>query len=402
MINVVILNGGRGAGTIIPKLLEHKYCNVISVVNAYDDGKSTGEIRKFFGMLGPSDIRKVQELMLPRENKDYDEHISLFQYRYPENIDYNDALNQINRFVTKENEVIAGTKISNLKVRSAIKLFLNEFLNGINLIGRHNQEKFNFNDCSIMNCIYAGAYLYFNRNLETATEQIEKIFKLRGKVLPTSVENKTLVGLRENGEILYCEADIVELRSNVKIERVFLLDKSPNNQIDSFSFEEKRGYLDLQNSYVEVSPQVKLALQQANIIIYSAGTQHSSLYPTYLARGLAEQIADNKNATKIFVTNIGADYETPTYDASDYIKGAFKYLNLSDNRNYSYEDLFDYNFVNNSNDNSKSNYVDYDPKGFNDISTELVLDKFESTNEKGKHDGDFLVNLAIKLYEEKI
>ena len=125
-------------------------------------------------MLGPSDIRKVQELMLPRENKDYDEHISLFQYRYPENIDYNDALNQINRFVTKENEVIAGTKISNLKVRSAIKLFLNEFLNGINLIGRHNQEKFNFNDCSIMNCIYAGAYLYFNRNLETATEQIEK------------------------------------------------------------------------------------------------------------------------------------------------------------------------------------------------------------------------------------
>ena len=84
MINVVILNGGRGAGTIIPKLLEHKYCNVISVVNAYDDGKSTGEIRKFFGMLGPSDIRKVQELMLPRENKDYDEHISLFQYRYPE------------------------------------------------------------------------------------------------------------------------------------------------------------------------------------------------------------------------------------------------------------------------------------------------------------------------------
>ena len=238
--------------------------------------------------------------------------------------------------------------------------------------------------------------------LKLQQNKLKKFFKLRGKVLPTSVENKTLVGLRENGEILYCEADIVELRSNVKIERVFLLDKSPNNQIDSFSFEEKRGYLDIHNSYVEVSPQVKLALQQANIIIYSAGTQHSSLYPTYLARGLAEQIANNKNSTKIFVTNIGADYETPTYDASDYIRGAFKYLNLSDNRNYSYEDLFDYNFVNNSHDNSTSNYVDYDQKGFNDIPTELVLDKFECPNAKGKHDGDFLVDLAIKLYEEKI
>ena len=31
---------------------------------------------------------------------------------------------------------------------------------------------------------------------------------------------------------------------------------------------------------------------------------------------------------------------------------SFEYLNLSDNRNYSYEDLFDYNFVNNSHDNS--------------------------------------------------
>ena len=42
---------------------------ITSVVNAYDDGKSTGEIRKFFGMLGPSDIRKVQELMLPITSK---------------------------------------------------------------------------------------------------------------------------------------------------------------------------------------------------------------------------------------------------------------------------------------------------------------------------------------------
>ena len=70
MINVVILNGGRGAGTIIPKLLDHKNCNVVSVVNAYDDGKSTGQIRDFFNMLGPSDIRKVQELMLPDNPKE--------------------------------------------------------------------------------------------------------------------------------------------------------------------------------------------------------------------------------------------------------------------------------------------------------------------------------------------
>jgi 2-phospho-L-lactate transferase/gluconeogenesis factor (CofD/UPF0052 family) len=60
MLNVVVLNGGRGAASIIPALLCREGLNVTSVVNAYDDGKSTGEIRRFFDMLGPSDIRKVQ------------------------------------------------------------------------------------------------------------------------------------------------------------------------------------------------------------------------------------------------------------------------------------------------------------------------------------------------------
>ena len=80
MLNVVVLNGGRGAATLIPVLIEHPEISVTSIVNAYDDGKSTGEIRKFFNMLGPSDIRKVQELMLPKNDPDYDTNIKIFQY----------------------------------------------------------------------------------------------------------------------------------------------------------------------------------------------------------------------------------------------------------------------------------------------------------------------------------
>ena len=69
MLNIVVLNGGRGAASIIPAMLRHQGLNVTSIVNAYDDGKSTGEIRKFIDMLGPSDIRKVQELMLPENGR---------------------------------------------------------------------------------------------------------------------------------------------------------------------------------------------------------------------------------------------------------------------------------------------------------------------------------------------
>jgi 2-phospho-L-lactate transferase/gluconeogenesis factor (CofD/UPF0052 family) len=83
MLNVVVLNGGRGAKALIPALLNQPDLKVTSIVNAYDDGKSTGEIRRFFGMLGPSDIRKVQELMLPESDTDYTNHLQLFRYRFP-------------------------------------------------------------------------------------------------------------------------------------------------------------------------------------------------------------------------------------------------------------------------------------------------------------------------------
>jgi 2-phospho-L-lactate transferase/gluconeogenesis factor (CofD/UPF0052 family) len=212
-----------------------------------------------------------------------------------------------------------------------------------------------------MNCLYAGAFLIFNRNIEQATLFIDRLFKLRGTVLPTSIENKKLVALRENGEMLYSEAEIVELRSNVRIERIYLLDVALDKaRFDKLSLEEKRYYLERHHCYVAVSSNVQSALQGADIIIYSAGTQHSSLYPTYLSVGLSQAIADNKSAFKVFITNIGADYETPTYRASDYIRGAHRYLNFSDTRTYSMRDLFDVVLVNQSHLKPNETYVEYD------------------------------------------
>ncbi|SVC64584.1 uncharacterized protein METZ01_LOCUS317438, partial [marine metagenome] len=342
MLNVVILNGGRGASTIIPSLLARQRLHITSVVNAYDDGKSTGLIRRFFGMLGPSDIRKVQELMLPKDDPDHENYVTLFQYRFPLDCNREDVLEQLKLFLDSESIELIGIRLNNIRVREKLKFFLAEFLTGLNTIEKARQEQFDFADCSIMNCLYAGAFLTSNRNIEQATKSIDRLFQLRGTVLPTSIEDKKLVAQRENGEILYSEAEIVELRSNVRVEQIYLLDQI----LDKSTFEiidnnEKRSYLERHHCYVGVSPGVRLALQRAEIIIYSAGTQHSSLYPTYMSAGLAESISDNHSALKVFITNIGADYETPSYKASDYILGAHRYLNLSDERNYSMEELFD-------------------------------------------------------------
>lgn len=400
MRNIVIINGGRGAAALIPSLLCQQGLNVTSVVNAYDDGKSTGEIRRFFGMLGPSDIRKVQELFLPENDPDHAAHLYVFQYRYPAACDRTEVLATLRAFVDGSLTNLVGVQFANQKVYLALRRFLREFLDGLMIIEKAKGEQFRFADCSIMNCIYAGAFLTFDRNIETATRYIDRLFKLKGTVLPTSIEDKKLVALRENGEMLYCEAEIVELRSNARIEQVYLLDSSLDKpRFDALSADEKRYYLNRHHCFVSVSQGVKLALQQADIIVYSAGTQHSSLYPTYLSDGLAAAIADNKAAFKIFITNIGADYETPTYKASDYIKGAYRYLCLSDNRAYSMEELFGAVLINKSHMKADSRYVEFDEAAFSDIPVRRIVDVFESSEHSGKHDGNKVVQTIMSLYE---
>ena len=323
---------GRGAGTIIPALHSIGNVNITSIVNAYDDGKSTGEIRKFFNMLGPSDIRKVQQLMLPKDDPDYHVNNWIFDHRFPIKKSSRKIKHDLLAEINSRKITFFGHHFVNQNKLNAIKNFLKIFIRNLELIEKgSNSKPFNFQDCSLVNCIYAGAFIHYKRNIEFASLEIEKLFNLTGSVIPTSLENKKLVGMRRNGEMLYSEAEIVELRSNVSIDRVYLVDDYPDKKyFKKLNALEKKAFLESHETYVECSHRAKLAISAADIIIFSAGTQHSSLYPTYLTRGLARSISDNKKALKYFITNIGADYETPKYKAHNYIEGAYKYLCYSD------------------------------------------------------------------------
>ena len=400
MLNVVVLNGGRGAATLIPALLTRQGLHVTSVVNAYDDGKSTGEIRRFFGMLGPSDIRKVQELMLPQDDPEYEANLQLFRHRYPLDAGHDETIAKLSAFAKGESADLADARFESGRVAEALRAMVGEFLIGLRPIERVKGAPFSFSDCAMMNIVYAGAFLLFGRDMEQATLFIDRLFKLRGVVLPTSIEDKKLVALRENGQMLYSEAEIVELRSNVRIERIYLID----NYVDSARFEplstdEKRCFLERHHCPVRVSPGVELALRRADIIIYSAGTQHSSLYPTYLASRLARTISYNRSALKVFVTNIGADYETPNYKASDYLRGAYRYLNSPEPRPIPMQDLFHAILVNKSQLKSSETYVEYDEEGYADIPVPRIVEAFESTSAPGKHDGSKIVETILDLYE---
>ena len=140
-------------------------------------------------------------------------------------------------------------------------------------------------------------------------------------------------------------------------------------------------------------------IEQSAKLNCSPVTQHSSLYPTYMSTGLAQAIADNRMAFKVFVTNIGADYETPSYKASDYILGAHRYLNLSDERDYGMQELFDVVLINQSRLKAGETYVEYDEHNFVDIPVERIVDAFESPASPGKHHGSSVVQTILDFYD---
>src|SRR5690606_7021195 len=122
---------------------------------------------------------------------------------------------------------------------------------------------------SLMNCLYAGAHLALGRDFEAVTVTIDRLFRLRGTALPNSTENRHLAAIREDGEVLYSEAEIVELRSNVLIDRVYLMERPlRRGMLDELSSRERRRYLERHHTPVRVSEGVRRALAQADIIIY--------------------------------------------------------------------------------------------------------------------------------------
>ena len=71
-------------------------------------------------MLGPSDIRKVQELMLPQDDPDYFANLYLFQYRFPQICERGEILAHLRGFAKDNQADLVGVKLNSAKVLSSM------------------------------------------------------------------------------------------------------------------------------------------------------------------------------------------------------------------------------------------------------------------------------------------
>ena len=75
-LKITILSGGSGNDALIKGLKQiYEDCEIKVIVNAYDNGKSTGVCRKLTNTLGVSDIRKNHIRLYKTINPHIDERL---------------------------------------------------------------------------------------------------------------------------------------------------------------------------------------------------------------------------------------------------------------------------------------------------------------------------------------
>src|SRR4029077_1699099 len=97
-----MFSGGRGTSSITEALMKHDQIALTLLVNTYDDGLSTGALRRFVpGMLGPSDVRKnIARLIDPTDGADRACKV-LLEYRFPDDFPFNRAHSALQSFASE-------------------------------------------------------------------------------------------------------------------------------------------------------------------------------------------------------------------------------------------------------------------------------------------------------------
>ena len=235
---VVVLGGGTGMSTLLRGLKKFPI-DITAVVSVCDDGKSTGRLREEFNIIAVGDIRKVLVSLSETEPLVKE----LLNYRLQTTSDLN------------------GHTIGNL-ILTALT----------NITG----------------------------NLSDGIESLSKVFNLKGKVLPLTEDNVTLVAEMQNGDIIEGEHHITE--SKEKIKKIFYKEEPV------------------------VNPFVIDSIKNADLVILSMGSLYTSILPNLICKDIIYTL-DKYNQKIMYVANMMTQPgETDEFKISDHIKVLNSYL----------------------------------------------------------------------------
>ena len=314
-LRVVLFSGGRGSGALSKQLVGSPRIQLTLAINGYDDGASTGEVRRFLGdSLGPSDFRKNASRLAAELGSCSPALIAALDARLPQGIAREAAVASLR----------SAAAAAAPQAAARLDAFLRELI--------ASDRAFDFGDCSVGNLVFAGAFLLCGRDFNAAVDDYAALLGLPPGLIEnvTDGTNAFLVALAADGAVLLSEEAIVDARRSNRIKDIFLIDREPTaatrELLARATASEAAAFFETHRAQVGLNPRLAGAIAGADLIIYAPGTQHSSLFPSYLTPGLSAAIAANLRAIKLLITNIQADAEIAGSSAVDIIDRAVFYL----------------------------------------------------------------------------
>ena len=315
----MLFSGGRGSGALARQLVARPGVSLTVAINGYDDGASTGEVRRFLGdSLGPSDFRKNASRLAGELQTASPQLIELLDARLPAVISPTDALAEIQRTAVDPSH--------DRRINDWLTAFIEEHT--------RSGTPFAFGDCSLGNLVFAGAYLRAGRDFNRAVDDYTALLGLPAGLIEnvTSGSDAWLVALNGSGQLMRSEEAIVDARNQHAVRGIFLIDEplseAEAEAIAALGPEGAAKALEAREPALTLNPRLAKRIAAADVIIYAPGTQHSSLFPSYMTPGLSDAIAANLRAIKLLVTNIQTDAEILGSTAVDLIDRALYYLRL--------------------------------------------------------------------------
>lgn len=234
---IVAIGGGTGLSTLLHGVKKYTE-NITAIVTVTDTGGSSGRLTKQFNMLPPGDIRNCLVALAETEPL----MKNLFNYRF-------------------KNGDLSGHSFGNL---------------------------------------FIAALTDVTGDFEEAIRKSSEVLAIQGKVVPSTLENVSLIARGKNGRVIEGETNIT--KANLSIERVFL---KPDNCQPTF--------------------EAIQAIEDAELIILGPGSLYTSVIPNLLIRKIQEAIKKSK-AIKVYVCNVMTQSgETDGYTAFEHLAAIIKH-----------------------------------------------------------------------------
>jgi 2-phospho-L-lactate transferase/gluconeogenesis factor (CofD/UPF0052 family) len=185
-LHVVLFSGGRGSGALAELLANDPRVDLTVAINGYDDGASTGAVRRFLGdALGPSDFRKNASRFARLRHSCDEAVIDLLDARLPARA----GIDDLQRVRARAEHRIA----------SLLRLFEDAY--------HRANLPIDFGDASVGNFVFAGCYLESGRRFNDAVDRYCALVGLPSALIEnvTDGTNAYLVALDVDGGVLGSE-----------------------------------------------------------------------------------------------------------------------------------------------------------------------------------------------------